>query len=57
MDAMELFYAERLNDLTEYFANYGKIIEKGILTPEQIFIHAYTLGALQNANSKESENN
>lgn len=55
---MENFYTERQKDLDEYFANYGKIIAKGILTPEQIFIHAYTLGALQNANQeKESEKN
>lgn len=54
---MEKFYADRAKDLAEYLEQFGNIIEKGILTPEQIFIHAYTLGALQNANSKESENN
>ena len=54
---MELFYAERIKALLDYFDKNGEIISKGILTPEEIFIHAYTLGALQNANSKESEKN
>lgn len=54
---MEKFYADREKDLAEYLDKFGKIIAKGILTPEQIFIHAYTLGALQNANQKESETN
>lgn len=52
---MEQFYSDRAKDLAEYFAKNSEIISKGILTPEEIFIHAYTLGALQNANEK-SEN-
>jgi len=46
---MEKFYADRDRDLAEYLARNALLLEKGLLSPEEIFTQAYTLGALQNA--------
>lgn len=47
---MEEFYQDRTNDFEDWFSKFGYIyknLEKFEL--EQIFSHAYTLGALQNS--------
>jgi hypothetical protein len=48
---MENFYQDRADDFDKWYANFGTTIYKEIskFDLEQIFSHAYTLGALQNA--------
>lgn len=46
---MEEFYAKREQDFAEWFEGAKSLLEKGLLTPKEIFDHAYTLGALQEA--------
>ena len=52
---MEQFYADRDRDLQDYLAKNAMLLEQGLLSPADIFTHAYTLGALQNATKGENE--
>jgi len=52
---MEKFYADRDRDLQDYLARNAMLLEKGLLSPADIFTHAYTLGALQNATKGEND--
>ena len=52
---MEKFYADRDRDLQEYLARNAQLLEKGLLSPADIFTHAYTLGALQNATKEQND--
>lgn len=53
---MEKFEQNRTADLEKYFAEFGDAIAKGWIRPEEIFQHAYNLGALGWAN-KDKETN
>lgn len=46
---MEEFYTKRDEDFATWSAGVQLLLDKGLLTPKEIFDHAYTLGALQNA--------
>ena len=48
---MEEFYTARTNDFENWYEQFGKTIYKSVskFDLEQIFSHAYTLGALQNS--------
>lgn len=48
---MNEFYADRTADFEKWYATFGTSIYKDIskFDLEQIFSHAYTLGALQNS--------
>jgi hypothetical protein len=52
---MEQFYADRDRDLQAYLTRNAELLEKGLLSPADIFTHAYTLGALQNATKGEND--
>lgn len=51
---MEKFYADRDADFEKWYAKFEESLSKGWLSPKEIFEHAYTLGALQNAKKNES---
>lgn len=53
---MEQFEKNRETDLEKYFAEFGEAVAKGWISPEQIFVSAYNLGALGWINKDEETN-
>lgn len=49
---MEEFYNSREKDFAKWLEMNQILIENNLLTPKEIFEHAYTLGALQYARSR-----
>lgn len=50
---MKEFYAKRDEDFAIWFAGAKVLLEKGLLSPKEIFDHAYTLGALQEVKAEK----
>jgi hypothetical protein len=54
---MEQFYKNLEADFTKWLELNQLLIEKNVITPKQIFEHAYALGALQELKSRNGATN
>lgn len=53
---MEEFYKSRELDFAKWLETNDLLLENNLLTPKEIFEHAYTLGALYQIKSGKEEN-
>jgi hypothetical protein len=53
---MEEFYKSREEDFAKWIERNQMLIDNNLLTPKEIFEHAYTLGALHQISKKEESN-